>query len=311
MVPKQERTITIPFDRSKLTRFAWLSIAAALVTITLKTAAYLLTGSVGLLSDAVESVVNLVGAIMALGMLTIAALPPDDNHSYGHSKAEYFSSVVEGILILVAAGSIAFAAIERLIHPRPLEQLGIGLIVSVVASMVNFGASRILMKAGKQHNSITLEADAQHLMTDVWTSAGVLGGLGIVALTKWLPLDSIMGFVVAVNIIWTGYKLISRSVSGLMDVALPETEQKAIDDVLTKYRKQGVEFHAVRTRQAAARRFISIHVLVPGAWTVHDAHHVAEDIENDIHTALGEAVVATHIEPVEDEISMDDIPLDR
>jgi cation diffusion facilitator family transporter len=302
---------SVPFDRSKLTRFAWLSIAAALVTITLKAVAYLLTGSVGLLSDAVESVVNLVGAIMALGMLTIAAMPPDDNHSYGHSKAEYFSSVVEGILILVAAGSISYAAIERLIHPRPLEQLGFGLLVSVLASLINFGASRILMKAGKQHNSITLEADAQHLMTDVWTSAGVLVGVGIVALTRWLPLDSIMGLIVAVNIVWTGYKLISRSVSGLMDVALPDTEQKAIDDVLAKYRKQGVEFHAIRTRQAAARRFVSIHVLVPGAWTVHDAHHVAENIEHDIHTALGEAVVATHIEPVEDEISMDDIPLDR
>ena len=311
MVSQQKRSNSVPFDRSKLTRFAWLSIAAALVTITLKAVAYLLTGSVGLLSDAVESVVNLVGAMMALGMLTIAALPPDDNHSYGHSKAEYFSSVVEGILILVAAGSIGYAAVERLIHPRPLEQLGFGLIVSVVASLVNFGASRILMKAGKQYNSITLEADAQHLMTDVWTSAGVLVGVGIVAFTKWLPLNSIMGLVVAVNIIWTGYKLISRSISGLMDVALPEIEQKAIEEVLTKYRKQGVEFHAVRTRQAAARRFISIHVLVPGAWTVHDAHHVAENIENDIHTALGEAVVTTHIEPVEDEISMDDIPLDR
>jgi cation diffusion facilitator family transporter len=309
MLPQQNSTV--PFDRSKLTRFAWLSIAAALVTIAMKSFAYLLTGSVGLLSDAVESVVNLVGAIMALGMLTIAALPPDDNHSYGHSKAEYFSSVVEGILILVAAGTIGYAAIERLIHPRPLEQLGFGLIVSVLASLVNFVVSRILLRAGKKHNSITLEADAQHLMTDVWTSVGVLGGLTVVALTKWLPLDSIMGLIVAVNIVWTGYKLISRSVSGLMDVALPESEQKAIDDVLAKYRQKGVEFHAVRTRQAAARRFVSIHVLVPGAWTVHDAHHVAENIEHDIHTALGEAVVATHIEPVEDEISMDDIPLDR
>ena len=311
MQAQPEQKTILPFDRSRLTRFAWLSIAVALITITMKTVAYLLTGSVGLLSDAIESIVNLIGAVMALGMLTIAAMPPDENHSYGHSKAEYFSSVVEGILILVAAGSIAYAAIERLIHPKPLEQLGIGLFISVLASLINFGASRILMKAGKQHNSITLEADAQHLMTDVWTSAGVLVGVGIVALTKWLPLDSIMGLIVATNIVWMGIKLIRRSVSGLMDVSLPEAEQKAIDDVLAKYRQEGVEFHAVRTRQAAARRFVSIHVLVPGEWTVHDAHHVAENIEHDIHTALGEAVVTTHVEPVEDELSMDDIPLDR
>ncbi|MBA4419635.1 MAG: cation-efflux pump [Anaerolinea sp.] len=301
----------MPFNRSKLTRYAWLSIAAALLTITLKTVAYLLTGSVGLLSDAVESIVNLVGALMALGMLTIAALPPDENHSYGHSKAEYFSSVVEGVLILVAAGSIGYAAIVRLINPRPLEQLGIGIFISVLASLINLGVSRVLMKAGKQYNSITLEADAQHLMTDVWTSAGVLAGLGIVALTKWLPLDPIMGLVVAVNIVWTGFNLIRRSVSGLMDVSLPETDQKAMHAVLEKYRQQGVEFHAVRTRQAASRRFISIHVLVPGEWTVHDSHHLAENIEYDIHAALGEAVVTTHVEPIEDEISMDDIHLDR
>jgi cation diffusion facilitator family transporter len=306
-----EQTPNVPFNRSKLTRFAWLSIGAALLTIALKTVAYLLTGSVGLLSDAVESVVNLAGAAMALGMLTIAALPPDDNHSYGHSKAEYFSSVVEGILIIVAAASIGYAAIERLIHPKPLEQLGIGLIVSVVASLINFGASRILMKAGKQYNSITLEADAQHLMTDVWTSGGVLVGVGVVALTKWMPLDAIMGLAVAANIIWTGVKLIRRSISGLMDVALPESEKQALEVVLQKYRQKGVEFHALRTRQAASRRFVSIHVLVPGAWTVHDAHHVAENIEHDIHTALGEAVVITHVEPVEDELSMDDIELDR
>jgi cation diffusion facilitator family transporter len=306
-----EQTTKVPFDRSRLTRFAWLSIAAAIVTIALKTIAFLLTGSVGLLSDAVESVVNLAGAAMALGMLTIAALPPDDNHSYGHSKAEYFSSVVEGILIIVAAASIGYAAIDRLIHPKPLEQLGIGLMVSVIASLINFGASRILMKAGKKYNSITLEADAQHLMTDVWTSAGVLFGVGVVALTGWLPLDAIMGLVVAANIIWMGVKLIRRSVSGLMDIALPESEMQALEVVLQKYRQKGVEFHAIRTRQAASRRFVSIHVLVPGAWTVHDAHHVAENIEHDIHTALGEAVVITHVEPVEDELSMDDIELDR
>lgn len=311
MRPLLQQNNSIPFNRSKLTRYAWISIAAALLTLAIKTIAYLLTGSVGLLSDAVESIVNLVGALMALGMLTIAASPPDENHSYGHSKAEYFSSLVEGVLIIIAAGSIAYAAIERLINPKPLEQLGMGLAISVLASFINLGVSRILMKASKQYNSITLEADAQHLMTDVWTSAGVLTGLGIVTLTKWLPLDSIMGLVVAVNIIWTGFNLIRRSVSGLMDVALPESEQKAIESILEKYRQQGVNFHAVRTRQSAARRFVSIHVLVPGEWTVHDSHHLAENIEYDIHAALGEAVVTTHVEPIEDEISMDDISLDR
>ena len=311
MSQQEEQKTSVTFDRSRLTKFAWLSIGAALITIVLKAVAYLLTGSVGLLSDAIESIVNLVGGVMALGMLTIAAMPPDENHSFGHGKAEYFSSVVEGILILIAAGSIAYAAIGRLIDPKPLEQVGIGLIVSVVASIINFGASRILMKAGRQYNSITLEADAQHLMTDVWTSVGVLVGVGVVMLTGWLPLDPIMGLLVAANIVWTGYKLISRSVSGLMDVALPEAEQNAIDQSLEKYRNDGVEFHAMRTRQAASRRFVSVHVLVPGDWTVHDAHHVAEDIERDIHQALGEAVVTTHIEPIEDEISMDDIALDR
>jgi cation diffusion facilitator family transporter len=295
----QEQSKVISFDRKKLTRYAWLSIAAAISTIILKTVAYFLTGSISLLSDAVESIVNLIGAIMALGMLTIAALPPDDNHSFGHSKAEYFASVVEGILILIAAISIAYAAIGRLMNPRPLEQLGIGLVVSIIASTINFVVSRILMKAGKKYNSITLEADAQHLMTDVWTSVGVIVGVAVVALTGWLPLDPIMALVVAANI------------EGLMDTALPQNDQKAIDDVLAKYRQQGVEFHAVRTRQAAARRFVSMHVLVPGNWSVHDAHHLAENIERDIHAALGEAVVTTHLEPIEDEISMDDIHLDR
>lgn len=299
------------FDRSKLTRFAWLSIAAAILTIGLKSIAYLFTGSVGLLSDAVESIVNLVGAIMALGMLTVAAIPPDDNHSYGHSKAEYFSSVVEGILILIAAVSIGYAAIERLLHPRPLEQIGLGLAVSVFASIINFAVARVLMRAGKKYNSITLEADSQHLTTDVWTSAGVLVGVLIVSLTGWLFLDPVMGLLVAANIIWTGIKLIRRSISGLMDIALPDTEKQLIEDVLSKYRSNGVQFHALRTRQAAARRFVSVHVLVPGDWTVHDAHHLAEDIEHDIHDALGDATVTTHVEPVEDEISMNDVPLDR
>ncbi|HEX2698282.1 MAG TPA: cation diffusion facilitator family transporter, partial [Anaerolineales bacterium] len=258
-------------NRASLTRFAWLSIGAAIFTIGLKSSAYFLTGSVGLLSDAVESIVNLVGAVMALGMLAVAARPPDESHMYGHGKAEYFSSSVEGLLILVAAGGIFATAVQRLLHPRPLEELGVGLAISVTASAVNFAVSRILMSAGKRHNSITLEADGQHLMTDVLTSAGIIAGIAVVAVTGWNILDPIVASVVGLNIIWTGFQLIGRSVAGLMDASLPPREQMLIEEVLEKYRQKGVGFHALRTRQAAARRFISVHVLVPGKWTVHDA----------------------------------------
>lgn len=299
-------------NRASLTRFAWLSIAAAVTTIALKTGAYLLTDSVGLLSDAIESLVNLAGAIMALTMLTIAARPADEIHLYGHSKAEYFASVTEGLLILGAAIGIISAAVNRLLHPRGLEQLGLGLVVSVAASVVNLIVSRILLREGKNRRSISLEADAHHLMTDVWTSVGVISGVAIAGFTGWQILDPIVAIIVALNIIWTGIQLVNRSVAGLMDAALPEREQKLIKDVMEKYRERGVNFHALRTRQAAARQFISVHILVPGEWTVHDAHHIAEDFEADIRAALGSVVtVLTHIEPVEDELSMEDMFLDR
>jgi len=299
-------------NRASLTRFAWLSIGAAIATIALKTIAYFLTGSVGLLSDAIESLVNLLGAGMALGMLTIAARPADESHMYGHSKAEYFASATEGLLILGAAAGIVGAAIQRLMNPQPLEQLGLGLGVSVLASAVNFLVARRLTSEGKKRNSITLEADGQHLMTDVWTSAGVILAVGIVALTGWTILDPIIAIIVALNIIWTGYQLMSRSVSGLMDASLPAKELGLIEGVMEKYRAQRVSFHALLTRQAAARQFVSVHMLVPGEMTVHDAHHLAEDFESDIRSALGGAVtVFTHLEPVEDELSMEDIHLDR
>jgi len=299
-------------ERASLTKYAWLSIGAALTTIALKSGAYFLTGSVGLLSDAVESLVNLAGAVMALIMLTIAARPADDDHVYGHSKAEYFASATEGFLILAAAIGIMWAAIQRLINPHPLEQLGIGLTVSVTASLVNFVVARILLKAGKQQHSITLEADAHHLMTDVWTSVGVIGGVAIAGFTGWNILDPLVAIAVALNIIWTGFQLVKRSVSGLMDEALPKSDQQKIKDVMRKYNEKGVNFHALRTRQAAARRFISVHILVPGRWTVHAAHHVAEDFEADIRSALGGVVtVFTHLEPAEDHLSMEDINLDR
>jgi len=299
-------------SRASLTRFAWLSIAAAVTTILLKAGAYLLTGSVGLLSDAIESLVNLIGAIMALGMLTIAARPADENHVYGHSKAEYFASVTEGILILGAAIGIISTAVNRLLHPRELEQLGIGLAVSVAASLVNFIVSRILLREGRNRHSISLEADAHHLMTDVWTSAGVIGGVAIAGLTGWQSLDPIIAILVALNIIWTGFLLVRRSVAGLMDEALPSHEQELIKNVMDRYQSRGVTFHALRTRQAAARQFISVHMLVPGEWTVHDAHHIAEDFEAEVREALGSVVtILTHIEPVEDELSMEDMFLDR
>ena len=299
-------------SRASLTKFAWLSIGAALATIALKTGAYFLTDSVGLLSDAIESLVNLAGAVMALIMLTIAARPADEDHVYGHSKAEYFASVTEGILILGAAIGIMVAAVQRLIDPRPLERLGIGLAVSIAASLINFIVARILLNAGKERQSITLEADAQHLMTDVWTSVGVIGGVAIAGFTGHNILDPLVAIAVAFNIIWTGVQLVRRSVSGLMDESLPESDQQKIKHVMDKYRKKGVNFHALRTRQAAARRFISVHVLVPGEWTVHDAHHIAEDFESNVRSALGGVVtVFTHLEPAEDELSMEDINLDR
>lgn len=299
-------------NRPSLTRFAWLSIAAALATIALKTGAYLMTDSVGLLSDALESLVNLAGAIMALGMLTIAARPADDIHVYGHTKAEYFASITEGLLILGAAAGILSAAITRLFQPRELEQLGLGLGVSIVASVINFSVARTLLRASREHRSITLEADAQHLLTDVWTSIGVIGGVAVAGFTGWSVLDPLVAIAVALNIVWTGVRLVSRSVSGLMDAALPEGELSLIQRVIEKYHNRGVSFHALRTRQAAARRFISVHMLVPGEWTVHDAHHLAEDFEADVRAALGNPItVFTHIEPAEDELSMEDILLDR
>ena len=299
-------------NRADLTRFAWLSIGAAVATIVLKGGAYFLTGSVGLFSDAIESLVNLAGASIALIMLTIAARPADESHVYGHSKAEYFSSLTEGLLILVAAIGIISAAIDRLFHPRDLEQLGIGLAVSIAASMINFIVARILMYQGRKRVSITLEADAQHLLADVWTSVGVIFGVALVGFTGWIILDPLVAIAVGLNIIWTGTHLIRRSVAGLMDAALSTSDKSIVENVMKKYREKGVKFHALRTRQAAARRFISVHILVPGTWTVHDAHHIADDFESQIHKAFGPPVtVFTHLEPVDDELSMQDISLDR
>jgi cation diffusion facilitator family transporter len=298
-------------SKSSLTRFAWLSIAAAVLTISLKSIAYFLTNSVGLLSDAMESCINLAGALMALSMLIIAARPADEDHNYGHSKAEYFSSGVEGLLILIAALFIAFASIQRMFSPKPIDQVGIGLIVSVVASLINLIVARVLLKAGKQHNSITLEADAKHLMTDVWTSAGVIVGVGAVALTGVERLDPIVALIVSANIIWSGYILVKRSVTGLMDKALPIKDQESIQNVLEPYKKNGVDFHAFLTRQAGARQFVSFHVLVPGDWSVQKGHQLLEQIEKDLRNAFPDTIITTHLEPIEDQSSYKDITLLR
>jgi cation diffusion facilitator family transporter len=298
-------------NRPSLTRYAWLSIAAAILTIGLKAIAYQLTGSVGLLSDALESFVNLAGALMALAMLTIAARPADEDHLYGHSKAEYFSSGAEGMLILVAAVSIGIAAVQRLLTPKPLEQIGFGIGISIVASFVNLAVGLVLRRAGKQYNSITLEANAKHLMTDVWTSAGVLVGVGAVALTGWVRLDPIVALVVAGNIVWSGFQIVRNSVLGLMDTALPVEEQITLQKVLDQHLQTGVQYHALRTRQSGARSFISLHILVPGMWTVQRGHQLLERIEADIRHALPGAAVFTHLESLNDPVSWDDMSLDR
>jgi len=290
-----------------LTRFALLSMAAALVTIALKATAFAITGSVGLLSDALESGVNLVAAVGAFVALTIAARPADERHHYGHSKAEYFSAGVEGMMILVAATGIVASATARFLHPQALDNVGPGLAVSIVAAAVNGAMARVLLRAGRRHRSITLTADGRHLMTDVWTSAGVVVGVAAVAVTGWERMDPLVAMAVGVNIVVTGAQLLRRSIGGLMDTALSETDRQAIEAVLDRYREvEGVRFHALRTREAGARRFVSVHVLVPGAWTVQAGHDLLERLEADVDAALGGVAVFTHLEPVEDPASWAD-----
>lgn len=294
-----------------LKRYAWLSIATAIATILLKGLAWWLTGSVGLLSDALESFVNLAGAMMALAMLTLAASPADDKHAYGHGKAEYFSSAFEGFLILLAAISIGYTAIDRMLHPQALKALDIGLAISVVAALLNFAVARILMKAGAMHNSITLQADAQHLMTDVWTSAGVVAGVALAWLGGWWWLDALVALLVAFHIVWTGWQLLRRSASGLMDEAIPLEQRDAIETLLAGFREQGLDFHALRTRQSGRQAFVSLHVLVPGEWSVQRGHDMLERIEAEIRSIVPCVHVTTHLEPLEDPLSHADEVLQR
>ena len=291
--------------------YLWLSMGAALATIALKGGAWLLTGSVGLLSDALESLVNLAGAGMALAMLSIAERPQDEGHAFGHGKAEYFSSGFEGLLIVLAAIAIAITAAERLLHPQPLAAVGVGLAISAVAAVINLVVGRILLLAGRQHRSITLEADAHHLLTDVWTSAGVIVGVGAVSLTGWLWLDPTLALLVAANIVWTGWRLLQRSINGLMDGSLPPEQHARVLAVLDRYRSQGIDYHALRSREAGARSFISVHILLPGTWTLARAHDLVEVIEREIRDTLPRATVFTHLEPREDPTSHQDLGLDR
>jgi len=296
---------------ASITRFAWLSIGASLATIALKTVAWRLTGSVGLLSDALESLVNLVAAAMTLSMLVVAQKPPTEEHAYGYGKAEYFASGVEGALILLAAVAIGWTAVGRLRHPAPIEQVGVGLLVSAAASVVNLVVARVLLAASQRHHSIALEADAHHLMTDVWTSVGVVLGVGAVALTGWDRLDPIIAILVALNIVWTGVSIMRRSALGLLDRALPAAEQELIRQALARLAPPPVQFHALRTRQAGAQRFVSLHVLVPGGWSVQRGHQLLEEIEAALRAVLPRAAVFTHLEPLEDPASFADVALDR
>ncbi len=292
-----------------LTRFAWLAVAAALVTIALKTGAWWVTDSVGLLSDAAESVVNLVAAIVALVALKVAVMPADRNHNFGHSKAEYFSAAVEGIMIFVAAAVIIVFAIQRLLSPRSLHEVGLGLVISLVAAAVNGVVALVLIRAGRRYRSITLRADGQHLMTDLWTSIGVVVGVGLVGLTGWNWLDPVVAIAVGINILWTGYGLIRESTDGLMDVSLPKEDNARLREILASHTHEGMDFHAVRTRESGARQFMEMHMLVPGSWTVQEGHDAMEDLIEEINVEFPDLRVTGHLEPIEDPRSYEDMHL--
>jgi cation diffusion facilitator family transporter len=291
--------------------YMYLSIAAALVTMGVKFIGYFLTGSIGLFSDAAESVVNLIAALVGLWAVTLAAQPADEEHAYGHTKSEYFASGVEGALILVAAFVIAFESIPRLFHPQPIEQAFVGLAFSTFGALINGVLAWFMLRAGRQQRSITLEADAHHLFTDVVTTAGVIVGVLLVAITHLDILDPIVALLVAVNIIWTGVKLLRQTGLGLLDTALPKTDIDTVNKILDTYRAKGIVFHAMRTRMAGRRRFVSFHIIVPGAWTVLAGHTLSEEIEMALHTALPESTVFTHLEPREDPLTFEDTELDR
>jgi cation diffusion facilitator family transporter len=299
-------------DRLRLRRYAALSIAAALVTLALKSWAAVATDSVSLFSDAVESLVNLGAAVLAWVSLTLAARPPDEGHAYGHDKVEFFAAGLEGALIVLAAAAIAWAGVDRLLYPAPVERLGFGLVLTTVATLINATVGGLLIRRGRAHQSPTLEADGQHLMTDVATGVAVLGGLGLAHLTGWMLLDPLLALVVAAIVAWAGARLVLRSLGGLMDEALPEADQQALRSILDRYcASDHLDYHALRTRRSGARRFASVHVLVPGDWSVQRGHELLERMEADLRDALPNLTILTHLEPIEDPAAHADIPLDR
>ena len=282
-------------------RVVLLSIGASIVTMALKLSAYYLTGSVSLLSDALESSVNLVAALVAFAALVVAERPADSSHAYGHDKAEYFSSGAEGALIVVAAVFITYAAVRRFIDPVPLENLDVGLTVAFVASGINLGVSRFMMRMAKRYDSIALEADAQHLMVDVWTSAAIIAALAVVAFAppQWAILDPVIAILVGLNIVRTGAGLIRRSISGLMDSSLSDHEIRQIEDAIRDSMPDGTAFHSLRTRKSGSRRFVELHVTVPGNMSVTEGHDRCERIETAIEERLPKTSVSTHLEPHE------------
>jgi cation diffusion facilitator family transporter len=286
-----------------------LSIAAAVVTMGIKTVAWWVTGSVGLLSDAAESVVNLVAAGFAYFALLYAAQPADREHTYGHEKIEFFSSGLEGGLIFFAALVIAWSAIHRLLTGPAVQSLDLGLALSSVAALINLGVGLLLLREGRRHRSIVLEADGKHLLTDVWTSAGVLVGLGLVRVTGAVWLDPVLALLVAANILWTGFGLVRRSFHGLMDRALPDAELARIREVIASHLATGMTFHALRTRQAGSRRFADFHLLVPGVMSVRGAHELADHIEDALRAALDNLEVTIHLEPIEARTAWEDSAL--
>jgi cation diffusion facilitator family transporter len=286
-----------------------LSVLAAVLTVALKGGAYALTGSVGLLSDAVESLVNLVAALTAYLSLLYASKPVDRSHTYGHEKIEFFSSGLEGLLIVAAAGGIAWYAVRRLIQPEPLQPLGAGLLLAFLGGLINAAVAVVLLRAGRRHNSIVLEADGRHLLTDVWTGAAVLVGVGLVWLTGLERLDPLAALLVSVHILITGLDLVRRSFNGLMDHALPANEQAAVRAAIEAQLSPDMAYHALRTRQAGSRRFADFHLLVPGCLTVRQAHAFTEQIEQAVRAALPGLEVTVHIEPIEEQAAWEDSEL--
>ncbi|MBJ7288121.1 cation diffusion facilitator family transporter [Williamsia sp.] len=301
--------VTTP-ARVDLSRYALISIVASVVVISLKIVAWRVSGSVGLLSDAAESMVNVVAAVGAFIALRVAARPADDDHNFGHTKAEYFSAVFEGVMIVIAAGIIIVAATERLFNPSELDSVGLGLVISLVATAINGGVGVLLLRIGRRHRSLSLEADGKHLLTDVWTTAGVVVGVLLVALTGWLPLDPLIAIAVAVNILVVGGRLVWESGAGLMDTALPDEDRGRVDAVLDRYRSSDIDFHDIRTRESGHERFLQLHMLVPGEWSVQRGHDLVEEVETDLVQSLDHLHVTIHLEPIGDPAAYESWRLD-